>query len=142
MGVLLKDYAGIRFRDADAFLRSVFRTIFPRDIAVDPGWMVIFTFFVEFDVLSTTLLLWGRAGAGAATESNPFMGAIVHEPLLHFGLKLLFALFTITIANILEHNIRGYGTKIIKVACVPYIFTFIVNFFWLAYTVKLMFFGH
>lgn len=127
--------------DADAFLRTVFRTIFPRDIAIDPGWMVIFTFFVEFDVLSTTLLLWGKAGAGAATEGNPFMVAIVHEPLLHFGLKLLFALFTIAIANIMEHNLHGFGTKILKVACAPYILTFFVNFFWLTYTVKLMFAG-
>ena len=67
----------------------------------------------------------GKAGAGAATEGNPFMVAIVHEPLLHFGLKLLFALFTIAIANIMEHNLHGFGTKILKVACAPAILLFL-----------------
>jgi len=102
--------------------------------------MVLLTFLVEFDVLSTTLLLWGGAGAGEATESNPFMVAIVHEPFLHFGLKLMFALFTILLANIMERNYKGLGTRIVQVACIPYIFTFLVNFFWLAYTVRLRFF--
>ena len=105
--------------------------------------MVFLTFLVEFDVLSTTLLLWGgRAGAGSATESNPVMAMIVHEPFLHLGLKLMFALFTIIVANIMENNLKGFGTRIIQVACLPYMFTFVVNFFWLAYTVKLIFFGH
>jgi len=102
--------------------------------------MVLLVFLVEFDVLSTTLLLWGGAGAGAATESNPFMTTIVHEPFLHFGLKLMFALFTIILSNIMERNYQSLGTRIVQVACIPYIFTFIVNFFWLAYTVRLRFF--
>ena len=136
----MNDTPVIRPMRTNEYLDSVFNTLFPKGIALNPDWMVFFTFLVEFDVLSTTLLLWGRAGAGAATESNPFMSAIVHEPLLHFGLKLLFALFAIVIANIMERNIQGYGTKILKIACIPYILTFFVNFFWLAYTVKLLYF--
>lgn len=118
---------------------SLLDTIFPGDQIIDSEWMLFLTFLVEFDVLSTTLLLWGGAGAGAASEANPFMAYIVLRPFLHFGLKLLFALFTIVVANIMERNYRGIGTRIIQIACVPYMLAFTVNLFWLIYTVKLNF---
>jgi len=116
---------------------TVLHTIFPGDGFVDTEWMVFFVFLVEFDVLSTTLLLGGGAGVGAASEANPFMLYIVLHPFLHFGLKILFAIFTIFFANIMEPKFRGIGTKIIQVACIPYMFSFALNLFWLLYTVKL-----
>ena len=140
-GLLRERRARYGLKSAARPLQVAYRVLFPPDINVDPEWMVFLVFLVEFDVLSTTLLLWGRAGSGPATESNPFMVAIVHAPFLHFGLKLLFALFTIIIANILERNIQGYGKRVLQVACIPYIITFAVNFFWLSYTVKLIFFN-
>jgi hypothetical protein len=118
---------------------SLFETIFPGDQIIDGEWMLFLTFLVEFDVLSTTLLLWGGAGAGAAAEANPFMAYIVLRPFLHFGLKLLFAIFAIVVANIMERNYRGIGTKIIQIACVPYMLAFTVNLFWILYTIKLNF---
>jgi hypothetical protein len=116
---------------------SVFHIIFPGDDIIDSQWILFLTFLVEFDVLSTTLLLWGGAGAGPATEANPFMSYIVLRPFLHLGLKLLFALFTIVIANIMERNYQGLGTKIVQIACVPYMIAFTVNLFWLIYTIGL-----
>ena len=121
---------------------SAWHAIFPADIAIDSQWMVFLTFLVEFDVLSTTLLLWGGAGAGSASEANPFMAYIVHQPFLHLGLKLLFALFTIIVANIMEHNRPGLGTRIIQIACLPYMLAFTVNLFWLVYSVKLLAVAH
>ena len=124
-------------RHHPSFVAAVANTIFPGDDVLDSQWILLLTFLVEFDVLTTTLLLWGGAGAGAATEANPFMSYIVLYPFLHFGLKLLFALFTILVANIMERNYRGIGTRIIQVACVPYILAFAVNLFWIIYTVYL-----
>lgn len=118
--------------------RFIIKTLFPDDITIDNQWMIFLTFLVIFDVISTTLLLWKGAGAGAATEANPFMNYIVHQPLLHLGLKLMFALFTIIVANIMERNYKGLGTRIIQVACAPYMIAFTVNLFWLMYSDKLL----
>lgn len=118
--------------------RFIIKTLFPDDITIDNQWMIFLTFLVLFDVISTTLLLWKGAGAGAATEANPFMNYIVHQPLLHLGLKLMFALFTIIVANIMERNYKGLGTRIIQVACAPYMIAFTVNLFWLMYSDKLL----
>lgn len=117
---------------------TVVRTIFPEDCSVDRRWMLFLMFLVTFDVLSTTLLLWGGAGAGTASEANPFMTSVVHQPLLHLSVKLMFALFTLVVANIMEHNYRGLGTLIVQVACLPYMLAFTVNLFWLMYSVKLV----
>ena len=127
-----------RFR----YIQPIWCALFPKDIAIDSQWMVFLTFLVEFDVLPTTLLLWGGAGAGAASEANPFMAYIVHQPFLHLALKLLFALFTLIIANIMEHNRPGLGTRIIQIACLPYMLAFTVNLFWLMYSVKLLAVAH
>ncbi len=123
-------------------LRAIINTIFPEEIIIDSQWMLFLTFLVVFDVISTTLLLWKGAGAGAATEANPFMNYIVHQPLLHLGLKLLFALFTIIVANIMERNYKGLGTRIVQVACAPYMLAFTVNLFWLIYSDKLLIIAH
>ncbi len=123
-------------------LKIIVNTLFPDDITIDSQWMVFLTFLVIFDVISTTLLLWKGAGAGAATEANPFMNYIVHQPLLHLGLKLMFALFTIIVANIMERNFKGLGTRIIQVACAPYMLAFTVNLFWLLYSDKLLLIAH
>jgi hypothetical protein len=123
-------------------LESIVRTLFPDEIAIDSEWLLFLTFLVIFDVLSTTLLLWKGAGAGAASEANPFMAFIVYRPLLHLGLKLLFALFTIIVANIMEHNYPGLGLRIVQVACIPYMLAFTVNLFWLMYSDKLLFIVH
>jgi hypothetical protein len=123
-------------------LKFIVNTLFPDDITIDSQWMVFLTFLVIFDVISTTLLLWKGAGAGAATEANPFMNYIVHQPLLHLGLKLMFALFTIIVANIMERNYKGLGTRIIQVACAPYMLAFTVNLFWLLYSDKLLLIAH
>ena len=117
---------------------SVVQAIFPDDVAIDSQWMLFLTFLVIFDVLSTTLLLWKGAGAGAAMEVNPFMAYIVHQPLLHLGVKLTFALFAILVANIMERNYRGLGLRIVQVACIPYMLAFTVNLFWLTYSDKLL----
>jgi len=122
--------------------KAVMQTLFPDDIAIDSGWMLFLTFLVIFDVLSTTLLLWKGAGAGAATEANPFMDSIVHQPLLHLGVKLMFALFTIIIANIMERNYRGMGLRVLQVACLPYMLAFTVNLFWLTYSDNLFILAH
>ncbi|HVP97023.1 DUF5658 family protein [Methanoregula sp.] len=118
------------------------QTIFPDNIAIDSQWMLFLTFLVIFDVLSTTLLLWKGAGAGAATEANPFMAYIVHQPFLHLGIKLLFALFTILVANIMERNYRGLGLRIVQVACIPYMLAFTMNLFWLTYSDQLLILAH
>jgi hypothetical protein len=123
-------------------VESVIRTVFPDDIAIDSQWMLFLTFLVIFDVLSTTLLLWKGAGAGAATEANPFMAYIVHDPLLHLGVKLMFALFTILVANVMERNYPGLGTRVIQVACIPFMLAFTVNLFWLMYSDKLLIIAH
>jgi len=123
-------------------VESVIHTVFPDDIAIDSEWMLFLTFLVIFDVLSTTLLLWKGAGAGAATEANPFMAYIVHQPFLHLGLKLMFALFTILVANVMERNYPGLGTRIVQVASVPYMLAFTVNLFWLMYSDKLLIIAH
>jgi hypothetical protein len=123
-------------------LKFIVNTLFPDDVTIDSQWMVFLTFLVIFDVISTTLLLWKGAGAGAATEANPFMNYIVHQPLLHLGLKLMFALFTIIVANIMERNYKGLGTRIIQVACAPYMLAFTVNLFWLLYSDKLLLIAH
>ena len=116
----------------------VVQAIFPDDVAIDSQWMLFLTFLVIFDVLSTTLLLWKGAGAGAAREVNPFMAYIVHQPLLHLGVKLTFALFAILVANIMERNYRGLGLRIVQVASIPYMLAFTVNLFWLTYSDKLL----
>ena len=121
---------------------SLAQTLFPDDIAIDSEWLLFLTFLVIFDVLSTTLLIWKGAGAGAATEANPFMDYIVHHPLLHLGVKLMFALFTIIVANIMERNYRGLGLRIVQVACIPYMLAFTVNLFWLMYSDKLLILAH
>ena len=121
---------------------SVMQTIFPDDVTIDNQWMFFLTFLVIFDVLSTTLLLWKGAGAGAATEANPFMNYVVHHPLLHLIVKLMFALFTILVANIMERNYRGMGLRIIQVACIPYMLAFTVNLFWFMYSDKLLILAH
>jgi hypothetical protein len=118
------------------------QTVFPDDIAIDSQWMLFLTFLVIFDVLSTTLLLWKGAGAGAATEANPFMAYIVHQPLLHLGIKLMFALFTILVANVMERNYQGLGIRIVQVACIPYMLAFTVNLFWLMYSDQLLIIAH
>jgi hypothetical protein len=123
-------------------VESVIQTIFPDDIAIDSQWMLFLTFLVIFDVISTTLLLWKGAGAGAATEANPFMAYIVHQPFLHLGVKLMFALFTILVANVMERNYPGLGTRVIQVACIPYMLAFTVNLFWLMYSDKLLIIAH
>ena len=123
-------------------VESVMHTVFPEDIAIDSQWMLFLTFLVIFDVLSTTLLLWKGAGAGAATEANPFMAYIVHQPFLHLGLKLMFALFTILVANVMERNYPGLGTRIVQVASIPYMLAFTVNLFWLMYSDKLLIIAH
>src|SRR5271157_3486756 len=123
-------------------VESVIQTVFPDNIAIDSQWMLFLTFLVIFDVLSTTLLLWKGAGAGAATEANPFMAYIVHQPFLHLGLKLMFALFTILVANVMERNYPGLGTRIVQVASVPYMLAFTVNLFWLMYSDKLLIIAH
>jgi len=122
--------------------KFIINTLFPDNIAIDSQWMLFLTFLVVFDVISTTLLLWKGAGAGAATEANPFMNYIVHQPLLHLGLKLLFALFTLIVANIMERNYKGLGTRIIQIACAPYMLAFTVNLFWLLYSDKLLIIAH
>ena len=86
-GLLRERRARYWLKSAARPLQVASRVLFPPDINVDPEWMVFLVFLVEFDVLSTTILLWGRAGSGPATESNPFMAAIVHAPFLHFELK-------------------------------------------------------
>ncbi len=123
-------------------IQSVIQTVFPDDITIDSQWMIFLTFLVIFDVLSTTLLLWKGAGAGAATEANPFMAYIVHQPFLHLGVKLMFALFTILVANVMERNYPGLGTRIVQVACIPYMLAFTVNLFWLMYSDKLLIIAH
>jgi len=123
-------------------VESVMQTVFPDDIAIDSQWMLFLTFLVIFDVLSTTLLLWKGAGAGAATEANPFMAYIVHQPLLHLGIKLMFALFTILVANVMERNYQGLGIRIVQVACIPYMLAFTVNLFWLMYSDQLLIIAH
>jgi hypothetical protein len=132
----------MHFKEQFPHLHSVFQTLFPDDVEVDGQWMLYLTLLVLFDVISTTLLLWGGAGAGPASESNPFMAYIVRQPFLHLGVKLMYALFTIVIANIMERNYRGLGTRIVQVACIPYMLAFTVNLFWLIYSVKLLFFAH
>ncbi len=123
-------------------IQSVIQTVFPDDITIDSQWMLFLTFLVIFDVLSTTLLLWKGAGAGAATEANPFMDYIVHQPFLHLGVKLMFALFTIIVANVMERNYPGLGTRVVQVACIPYMLAFTVNLFWLMYSDKLLIIAH
>ena len=118
------------------------QTIFPDDIVIDSQWMLFLTFLVIFDVLSTSLLLWKGAGAGAAVEANPFMAYIVLQPFLHLGIKLMFALFTILIANIMERNYPGLGLRIIQMACIPYMLAFTVNLFWLVYSDQLFILAH
>jgi hypothetical protein len=123
-------------------IHSVFKTMFPDDIGIDRQWMRYLTALVIFDVLSTTMLLWGGAGAGSSSEANPLMGYIVHRPFLHLAVKLLFVLFTIIVANIMEHNYEGIGTRIVQAACVPYMIVFTVNFFWTLYSIKLFYVMH
>jgi hypothetical protein len=132
----------MQFNTSPSRLGFIIHTIFPDDIAIESQWMIFLTFLVIFDVISTTLLLWKGAGAGTATEANPFMTYIVHQPLLHLGLKLLFALFTIIVANIMERNYRGLGTRIVQVACAPYMLAFTVNLFWLMYSDNLLIIAH
>jgi hypothetical protein len=115
---------------------TVVRTIFPGDCSVDRRWMLFLMFLFTVDVLSTTLLLWGGAGAGTASEANPIMIFVVHQPFLHLSIKLTFALFTLIIANIMEHNYRVLGTLIVRVACLPYMLAFTINLIWLMYSVK------
>ncbi len=128
----------IQFKTRSPRLWSIVHAIFPDDIAINGQWMLFLTFLVIFDVFSTTLLLWKGAGAGTASEANPFMAYIVQDPFLHLGIKLMFALFTIIVANIMERNYKGLGLRIIQVACVPYMLAFTVNLFWLMYSVKLI----
>ena len=132
----------IQYKSRFPRLHYILCRIFPDDDAIDGQWMLFLTFLVIFDVLSTTLLLWKGAGAGTASESNPFMAYIVHNPLLHLGVKLTFALFTIIVANIMEHNYKGIGTRVIQFACIPYMLAFTINLFWLIYSDKLLIIAH
>jgi hypothetical protein len=133
---------GASHEECGSYLYILFKTMFPDDVEVDSQWMCYLTSLVIFDVLSTTLLLWGGAGAGPASESNPFMAYIVSQPFLHLGVKLMFALFTIIVANIMERNYKGLGTRIVQAACIPYMLSFTVNLFWIMYSVKLLFVKH
>ena len=132
----------IQYKDRFPRTHYMLSRIFPDDATIDGQWMLFLTFLVVFDVLSTTLLLWKGAGAGTASESNPFMVYIVHNPLLHLGIKLMFALFTIIVAGIMEHNYKGIGTRIVQVACIPYMLAFTVNLFWFMYSDKLLIIAH
>jgi hypothetical protein len=132
----------MRFKEQFPRLHSIFQTMFPDDVEVEGQWMLYLTFLVLFDVFSTTLLLWEGAGAGSAYELNPFMVYIVSQPFLHLGVKLMFALFTIVVANIMERNYRGLGTRIVQVGCIPYMLAFTVNLFWLMYSLKLLILAH
>lgn len=140
--VTFRNILNIPFLNCFSGIQSVFKTIFPDDVAIDRQWMRYLTALVIFDVFSTTLLLWGGAGAGSASESNPFMGYIVLRPFLHLGVKLILALFVIIIANIMERNYKGIGTRIVQAACVPYMLAFTVNLFWTLYSIKLFYVTH
>ncbi|MBP2134115.1 hypothetical protein J2128_002081 [Methanomicrobium sp. W14] len=73
---------------------------------------IVLSGLLAIDILTTTVIL-----DLGGSELNPVMDFVVHDPYLHFLVKLLFAVFVIIVACRAEHLKERSGVLIMICVC-------------------------